>query len=352
MNFMMLIVIVFVLLMFLGFMALVVLLMGRRDGTVRTVEPVRVNEPMRAERVERISREIEKINAMQAAGRISAEEAADLKAALEGERHEWTAQCADFARQSGTACAQQAKKRLAKSRNIVLAGVCGGLAEWFECDAALVRVVYVLLTLFTSAFPGLILYIVLWIVMPEAETASGISGSPVAAGSRKSGGKGWLILLIVPLAVLLLIILAVAALFCVRSSVRVSHQGNAFTVQQGHESVVQDRLSPEAFASSRTFPEYSPAFHPYEAVFYLPSMMAESGNEKTVIHDRLGIQRYPHHEVVTSLPAGDPNHGCRQWSVCFWSDTSETALRETLTGLCVPPAVKLVSLRTIPIQGN
>ena len=57
-------------------------------------------------------------------------------------------------------------KRLMRSHDRVIAGVCGGLAEYFEFDPVLVRIAYAFLTLFT-AFCGLIFYIVLWIVMPE-----------------------------------------------------------------------------------------------------------------------------------------------------------------------------------------
>ena len=57
-------------------------------------------------------------------------------------------------------------KRLMRSNDRVFAGVCGGLAEYFEFDPVLVRIAYAFLTLFT-AFCGLIFYIVLWIVMPE-----------------------------------------------------------------------------------------------------------------------------------------------------------------------------------------
>ena len=57
-------------------------------------------------------------------------------------------------------------KRLMRSNDRVFAGVCGGLAEYFDFDPVLVRVAYAFLTLFT-AFSGLIFYIVLWIVMPE-----------------------------------------------------------------------------------------------------------------------------------------------------------------------------------------
>jgi len=48
----------------------------------------------------------------------------------------------------------------------MLAGVCGGIAEYFGCDPTLVRIVYVLLTLFTL-FCGGFVYIILWIIMPE-----------------------------------------------------------------------------------------------------------------------------------------------------------------------------------------
>ncbi len=49
----------------------------------------------------------------------------------------------------------------------VLGGVCGGLAEWLQWDPTTVRVLYVLLSLLSAAFPGTIVYIILWIVMPS-----------------------------------------------------------------------------------------------------------------------------------------------------------------------------------------
>ena len=57
-------------------------------------------------------------------------------------------------------------KRLMRSNDRVFAGVCGGLAEYFDFDPVLVRVAYAFLTFFT-AFSGVLLYFVLWIVMPE-----------------------------------------------------------------------------------------------------------------------------------------------------------------------------------------
>lgn len=49
----------------------------------------------------------------------------------------------------------------------ILAGVCGGIARWLGWDVMTVRVLYVLTSVFTAAFPGTIVYIVLWVVMPE-----------------------------------------------------------------------------------------------------------------------------------------------------------------------------------------
>jgi phage shock protein C len=53
-------------------------------------------------------------------------------------------------------------------RNRMIAGVCGGLAEWLGWDPTLVRVLYVVVSILSVAFPGLIVYVVLWLVMPEA----------------------------------------------------------------------------------------------------------------------------------------------------------------------------------------
>lgn len=58
-------------------------------------------------------------------------------------------------------------KRLYRSSDRVVAGVCGGIAEYFNIDPTLIRVAYVVLTLFSVAFPGIILYIILMILMPN-----------------------------------------------------------------------------------------------------------------------------------------------------------------------------------------
>lgn len=61
-------------------------------------------------------------------------------------------------------------KRLTRSSNRMLAGVCAGLADYFGWDVTMVRIVYALATIFT-AFSGIIVYIILWIVMPQREVS-------------------------------------------------------------------------------------------------------------------------------------------------------------------------------------
>lgn len=64
------------------------------------------------------------------------------------------------------------QKRLTKSQNKILAGVFGGIADYFNFDPAWVRIIGAALILFTGVFPGVALYIIAAIVMPEPnETA-------------------------------------------------------------------------------------------------------------------------------------------------------------------------------------
>ena len=58
-------------------------------------------------------------------------------------------------------------KKLYRSSNRVMAGVCGGVAEYFDIDPTLIRVAYVVLSLFSAAFPGVLLYIILMILIPN-----------------------------------------------------------------------------------------------------------------------------------------------------------------------------------------
>ncbi|MHA2788699.1 PspC domain-containing protein [Corynebacterium sp. S7] len=58
-------------------------------------------------------------------------------------------------------------RKLYRSRNDrYIAGVCGGIAETYGINATLVRLLFVIVTL--AGFAGVLLYIVAWILMPEA----------------------------------------------------------------------------------------------------------------------------------------------------------------------------------------
>ena len=50
----------------------------------------------------------------------------------------------------------------------MIAGVCGGLAEWLGWDVTLVRVLYVFVSIISVAFPGILVYVILWAIMPRA----------------------------------------------------------------------------------------------------------------------------------------------------------------------------------------
>ena len=59
------------------------------------------------------------------------------------------------------------KKRLRRSNDRMIAGVCAGIAEYFDVDVTLVRIGYVLISMISAAFPGILVYIIAWIIMPE-----------------------------------------------------------------------------------------------------------------------------------------------------------------------------------------
>ena len=62
------------------------------------------------------------------------------------------------------------KPGLQRSRDQrIVAGVCGGLAEWLGWSPTLVRVLYVIVSIASVAVPGLLVYLILWILMPERE---------------------------------------------------------------------------------------------------------------------------------------------------------------------------------------
>lgn len=61
-----------------------------------------------------------------------------------------------------------ATHKLQRSHQSMIAGVCAGFAEWLGWDVTLVRFLYVMLSVMSAAFPGILVYLVLWIIMPRS----------------------------------------------------------------------------------------------------------------------------------------------------------------------------------------
>jgi phage shock protein C len=73
------------------------------------------------------------------------------------------------ARQQTAAPGIGVQKRLMRSSvDSKLAGVCGGIAEYLDVDSTIVRLVWVLVFIFTGLVPGGLAYLIAWIVMPQA----------------------------------------------------------------------------------------------------------------------------------------------------------------------------------------
>jgi phage shock protein PspC (stress-responsive transcriptional regulator) len=58
----------------------------------------------------------------------------------------------------------------------IVAGVCGGLAEWLGWSPTLVRVLFVAVSVLSAAFPGILVYLGLWILMPSRPDRLGSPG--------------------------------------------------------------------------------------------------------------------------------------------------------------------------------
>jgi len=61
------------------------------------------------------------------------------------------------------------KKVLKRSNDKMIAGVCAGLAEYIGWPADRLRIFYVLLSVLSAAFPGILVYVILWITMPPPD---------------------------------------------------------------------------------------------------------------------------------------------------------------------------------------
>ena len=64
------------------------------------------------------------------------------------------------------------KKLTRPVNDVKIAGVCAGIANYFDFDVTIVRIVYAALTVFTVGFPGILLYLLLMLIMPKDVAAT------------------------------------------------------------------------------------------------------------------------------------------------------------------------------------
>lgn len=106
------------------------------------------------------------------------------------------------------------KKFYRSSTDRVIAGVCGGIGEYFQIDPLIIRLIFVLLLIFGGG--GLLIYIILWIIMPERDEkrsediAHNIKqgadkmASEIKSSSTKTNGRVWVGFIILAIGVIYL----------------------------------------------------------------------------------------------------------------------------------------------------
>jgi phage shock protein PspC (stress-responsive transcriptional regulator) len=60
-------------------------------------------------------------------------------------------------------------KSFRRSNDRIIAGVCGGIAEYLGWTPGRVRLLYVIVSILSAAFPGTLVYLILWLVVPGPE---------------------------------------------------------------------------------------------------------------------------------------------------------------------------------------
>jgi phage shock protein C len=58
-------------------------------------------------------------------------------------------------------------KKLTRSKDRMIAGVVGGLANYINMDPTILRILYVIVSIASAGFPGLLAYIIMWIIIPD-----------------------------------------------------------------------------------------------------------------------------------------------------------------------------------------
>ena len=81
------------------------------------------------------------------------------------------------------------KKLKRNTQNKVIGGVCSGLADYFGIDTALMRVIFVLLFLFGCS--GFLIYLILWIAIPDGNTPQNQQFAEVRPTEPSNGKGGW-----------------------------------------------------------------------------------------------------------------------------------------------------------------
>ena len=84
----------------------------------------------------------------------------------------------------------EVRKRLRRSADAKIGGVAAGIAEYLDLDPTIVRVIFALLLILGAGVTWLLVYVVLWVVMPEPEVdaSSGVRGA--SAAGRCGGSRG------------------------------------------------------------------------------------------------------------------------------------------------------------------
>ena len=62
---------------------------------------------------------------------------------------------------------ESGQKKLYRSDEKIIGGVLAGFAEYINADVSLIRIVFVLLSILSAAFPGFLVYVICWAVIPK-----------------------------------------------------------------------------------------------------------------------------------------------------------------------------------------
>lgn len=176
-------VLLFTALAIIGVVILVKLLSARNNGPSANPAGTSATRVERTtllrERRDRYQQERTRILGMVDSGQISGEEAALLLNTVERETSTMACPfCEQDIRIEALKCRHCGSylveedlrpRRLTRSNNKMMAGVCAGVAEYSDMDASLIRILVVLISLSTGIISGLLIYLVAALVMPDAD---------------------------------------------------------------------------------------------------------------------------------------------------------------------------------------